>query len=81
MKKFNLTSDDSLNSLVVKDYYWMGERKSNTSNRTARRAVKSEIGRKADKNPSGSAARRVGKSAKKRTKDKRAMATNREILD
>jgi hypothetical protein len=80
MKKLNLTSD-CLNSLVVKDYYWMGERKSNTSNRTARRAAKSEIGRKAGKNTSASAARRVGKSAKKRTKDKRAMATNREILD
>jgi hypothetical protein len=59
----------------------MGERRYNTSNRTARRAAKSEIGRKAGKNPSGSAARRAGKSATKRTKDKRARATNREILD
>jgi hypothetical protein len=59
----------------------MGERRSNTSNRTARRAAKSEIDRKAGKNPSGSAARRAGKSARKRTKDKRARATNREILD
>ena len=59
----------------------MGERRSNTSNRTTRRAAKSEIGRKAGKNPSGSAARRVGKSARKRTKEKRARAANREILD
>jgi len=59
----------------------MEERKSNTSNKTARRAAKSKIGRRADKNPSSSAARRVGKSARKRTKDKRPRATNREILD
>jgi hypothetical protein len=59
----------------------MGERRSNTSNRTTRRVAKSEIGRKAGKNPSGSAARRAGKSARKRTKEKRARATNKEILD
>jgi hypothetical protein len=59
----------------------MGERKSNTSNSTARRAAKSKIGKKAGKNPSSSAARRVGKSARKRTKDKKPRAANREILE